>query len=245
MVNKTKTFNYTAIGNGEPMILLHGLFGDLSNWEAVKNYFEDDFRIIIPELPIYEITSNNGIEELTVFLGNFLDHLGINECILVGNSLGGHVAISFALLNPLRVKKLILTGSSGLYENSFGGSYPKRGNYDYVKERIEATFYDPIIASQELIDRVYEITKDNKRCFSIILTARSAQKNNLGDQLHLLKMPVLLIWGKQDRIAPPDVAEAFREKIPNAELHWIDRCGHAPMMEHPTAFNKLLDQFLR
>jgi pimeloyl-ACP methyl ester carboxylesterase len=164
---------------------------------------------------------------------------------LLGNSLGGHVALEYTLENPDKVKRLVLTGSSGLFEDSMGGSFPKRGNYAYLKERVEYTFYDPATATKELIDEVFSITNSNAKCLRIIAIAKSAQRHNMAKDVTRIHVPTLLIWGLNDTITPPHVAHEFNRLIKGSELYFIDECGHAPMMEHPEEFNINLNKFLK
>jgi pimeloyl-ACP methyl ester carboxylesterase len=142
------------------------------------------------------------------------------------------------------VDKLILTGSSGLFENTMGGSYPRRGSYDYIKEKVAYTFYDPKVASRELVDEVFETTKSIPKCMRIVAIAKSAQRNNLSVDLPKILVPTLLVWGLNDTITPPMVAYEFNRLIPNSKLRFIDKCCHAPMMEHSDKFNELVEDFL-
>jgi pimeloyl-ACP methyl ester carboxylesterase len=168
----------------------------------------------------------------------------LDDMVLIGNSLGGHIALIYTLNNPSKVNKLILTGSSGLFEDSMGGSYPKRGNYQYIKERVSYTFYDPEVATKELIDEVFEITNNIPKCLRIVAIAKSAQRNNLAEEISSITIPTLLVWGLNDTITPPIVAHEFNRLIPNSVLRFIDNCCHAPMMEHPEKFNELVEEFL-
>jgi pimeloyl-ACP methyl ester carboxylesterase len=144
-----------------------------------------------------------------------------------------------------RIKTLILTGSSGLFENGMGDSYPKRGDYEYIRKKTEMTFYDPNTATKELVDEVYQIVNERMKTLKVISLARSAIKNNLGDELKQITLPTLLIWGNNDSITPPFVGREFHRLIPHSELHFIDHCGHAPMMEVPAEFNLILEKFLQ
>lgn len=238
-------FRFVDEGKGEVLMLLHGLFGALSNWEAVVERFSKQFRVVIPMLPIYEMPIREaGLEGLRSFVEEFVSYMKIDKSIIMGNSLGGHVGLLFTLQNPGKVSKLVLTGSSGLFENAMGGSYPRRGSYDYVKEKVAYTFYDPKVASKELIEEVFETTKSIPKCMRIVAIAKSAQRNNLSEELHNIKVPTLLVWGLNDTITPPMVAHEFNRLIPNSELKFIDLCCHAPMMEHPERFNELVEDFL-
>jgi pimeloyl-ACP methyl ester carboxylesterase len=146
---------------------------------------------------------------------------------------------------PDCIKSIILTGSSGLFENGMGDSYPKRGDYEYIRKKTELTFYNPAMATKELVDEVFGITNNRLKVIKIIALAKSAIRNNLGEELNQIKQPPLLIWGNDDTITPPFVAKEFNRLIPNSELHFIDKCGHAPMMEVPDEFNMILHKFLK
>jgi pimeloyl-ACP methyl ester carboxylesterase len=139
---------------------------------------------------------------------------------------------------------MVLTGSSGVYENAFGGSFPRRESIDFVREKVQYTFYDPIVATDELVNDVYKLINDRHSVVRLLAMAKSAIRHNMKKDLHKMDLPVCLIWGKDDKITPPEVAVEFSESLPNAELHWIDKCGHAPMMERPQEFNRLLTGFL-
>ena len=238
---------YTFIdeGQGDVLLLLHGLFGALSNWGDVVKHFSPKYRVIIPVMPIYEMPLDTaGIDGLVDFLEGFIAWKGLADFTLIGNSLGGHVGLVYTLRHPDMVRRLVLTGSSGLFENSLGGSYPKRGSYDYIQERVAYTFYDPKTASKELVDEVFDITKSIPKCLRIVAIAKSAQRHNLAHDLHKITVPTLLVWGLNDTITPPIVAHEFNRLMPNSQLRFLDKCCHAPMMEHPEKFNQITEQFL-
>lgn len=238
-------YKFVDEGQGPVLMLLHGLFGALSNWEGVVNRFSGNFRVVIPMLPIYEMPVREaGLEGLRKFVEDFVAFKKLEDMTIMGNSLGGHVALVYTLKNPQKVKKLILTGSSGLFEDSMGGSYPKRGNYEYIKERVAYTFYNPQVATKELVDEVFETTNSIPKCMRIVAIAKSAQRNNLADEIPNINVPTLLVWGLNDTITPPMVAHEFNRLIPRSSLRFIDKCCHAPMMEHPEKFNELVEDFL-
>ncbi|MBC7922261.1 MAG: alpha/beta hydrolase [Ferruginibacter sp.] len=238
-------FVYVDEGEGEVLLLLHGLFGALSNWERVIEGFSGNYRVVIPVMPIYEMpVKSAGLEGLVAFIEDFVAFKSLTDLTLLGNSLGGHVALIYTLQNKPNVKKLVLTGSSGLFENSMGGSFPKRGSYDYIRERVAHTFYDPATARGELVEEVFEITKSIPKCLRIVALAKSAQRHNMASEIPKIDVSTLLVWGLNDTITPPTVAHEFNRLLPSSELHFLDRCGHAPMMEHPEKFNRLLRWFL-
>ncbi|MCW3112741.1 MAG: alpha/beta hydrolase [Segetibacter sp.] len=244
-IKQQEKFKYIEVGSGEPLVLLHGLFGALSNFKDLIEYFRANYKVIVPMLPLFELDIfHTTVGGLAKFVHRFIEARGYNNVHLLGNSLGGHVGLVYILKHPEKIKTLTLTGSSGLFESGMGDSYPKRGNKDYIRKKTELTFYDPKMATDDLVNEVFEITNNRIKVIKIISLAKSAIRNNLGDELSRIKQPTCLIWGKNDTITPPFVAEEFRKLIPKSELHFIDKCGHAPMMEVPEEFNVILDQFL-
>lgn len=237
---------YIEEGQGEPLVLLHGLFGALSNFRDLIEYFKHHYTVVVPILPLVDMDLlQTSVTGLAKYVHKFIEAKDYKNIHLLGNSLGGHIAMVYVLKHPERVKSLILTGSSGLFENGMGDTYPKRGDYDYIKKKAEVTFYDPKMASKEIVDEVFAITNNRLKAIKIIALAKSAIRNNLGEELSNIKQPTLLVWGNNDIVTPPFVAREFNRLIPNSELHFIDKCGHAPMMEVPEEFNIILHKFLK
>lgn len=246
-LKKENKYTYLESGEGTPLIILHGLMGNLSNFDGVFDHFSDlGYRIIMPELPLYSLPLiKTNVKNLSLFVKNFTKHLGLKNYILLGNSLGGHIALYHTKLNPENVIGLVLTGSSGLYENAMGGSYPKRGNYEYIKKKTQDVFYDPEIATKEVVDDVFNTLNNKSRLIRTLAIAKSAIRHNMAKDLPDMKQPTCLLWGKNDTVTPPEVAEEFHKLLPNSELYWFDKCGHAPMMEHPELFNSHLEAWLK
>lgn len=245
-IKKDGKFDYLEVGEGETLMLLHGLFGALSNFSELIERFRHTHKVVVPLLPLFDLDIlHTSVTGLAKHVTQFIEEKNYQNIHLLGNSLGGHVALLYVLKTPERVKSLILTGSSGLFENAMGDSYPKRGDYEYIKNKTAQTFYDPAIATPALVDEVFEITRNRIKVIKIISLAKSAIRNNLGEELNQIQQPTLLIWGKNDIVTPPFVAEEFKKLIPNSQLQFIDKCGHAPMMEVPEAFNEILEKFLK
>lgn len=245
-VKEENGFKYLESGTAGPnLMLLHGLFGALSNFQGIIGRFSGQYNVVVPILPIYDMPIFQvSVMGLVDFVTRFVEYKGYDKVHLLGNSLGGHVAQLYALAHPERVASMTLTGSSGLFESAFGSAFPKRGDYEYIKKKTAETFYDPNVASKELVDEVFGIVNDRNKAIRVVATAKSAVRHNLGDKLHQIKAPTLLVWGKQDNVTPPFVGEKFHELIANSQLYFLDECGHAPMMEKPEEFNTILEKFL-
>ncbi|MDA9563748.1 alpha/beta hydrolase [Flavobacteriales bacterium] len=244
-IREESGFKYLEQGEGPVIIVLHGLFGALSNFKDVVDHFSKKYTVVIPMMPIYELpVINTNVKNLTKFIREFIEFKGYEKVNLLGNSLGGHVGLVYTSKYLSSVNSLTLTGSSGLYENAMGGSFPRREDYDYITEKVGLTFFDPKHATKELVDECFDIVNDRTKVVRTLALAKSAIRHNMAKELPSLNVPTCLIWGKNDTITPPEVAEEFNELLPCADLYWIDECGHAPMMEQPQEFNKLYSTWL-
>lgn len=248
-LKKSGEFTYLEVGEGQPIIPLHGLMGGLSNFDSVFNFFpKKGYRILMPQLPIYSLPLlKTNVKTYANYVASFIEHFGFaeKEVILVGNSLGGHIGLLCTRLHPELVKGLVITGSSGLYESAMGESYPKRNSYEYIKRKSQEVFYDPEVATKEIVDEVFETVNDRSKLIRTLAIAKSAIRHNMAKDLPNMDTPTCIIWGKNDIVTPPNVAEEFHELLPDSDLYWIDECGHAAMMEHPEEFNNLLYKWLQ
>lgn len=240
-------FKYLESGKSKDqvLLLLHGLFGSLSNFDGLVEYFSKKMNVVVPVLPIFDLPLRKAtLSGLLNYVIDFVEEKGYNQVNVLGNSLGGHIALLYALEKPEKVASIILTGSSGLFESAMGSTFPKRSNYEYIESVTKKTFYNPDVATKKLVDDIFSIVNDRNKAIRIISTAKSAIRHNLENKLSAIQAPTLLVWGKQDEVTPPFVAEKFNELIDNSELEFVDKCGHAPMMEHPHLFNEILNTFL-
>ncbi len=229
-----------------PVLLLHGMLGDLSNWTTtIRALDTGGYRVLAPVLPVYELPlRQTSVDGLVAYARAFVEALGLGPAVVVGNSLGGQVALFYALRHPDAVTALVLSGASGIYEQRMGSSTLRRKDRDFIRERAAVTFYDPAHATDELVDEMYALVNDRARALRLIKMARSSQDATVTERLASIDAPTLLVWGRDDEITPPDVAEEFRRRLPDARLYFLDECGHAPMMEQPEAFNGLMLSFL-
>ncbi len=239
-------YRYIEIGEGTPMIILHGLMGGLSNFQGVSEYFPSKgYKVLIPELPIYDMPMlKTTVKNFAMFLEEFIEFKGLKDVILLGNSLGGHIGLLHTKMFPEVVKALVITGSSGLYESAMGDGYPKRGDYEFIKKKAQDVFYDPEVATKEIVDEVFATVNDRMKLVKTLAIAKSAIRHNMSKDLPHMNTPTCIIWGENDTVTPPNVAKEFHELLPDSDLFWIPKCGHAPMMEHPDEFNVILDAWL-
>ena len=247
MIVSDGKFEYLTEGSGTPMIFLHGLMGNLSNFKHQVDYFSSrGYEVVVPLLPLYSMPlATTSVSSLTKFVKKFIDDKGYTKVILVGNSLGGHIALLFQKLYPSYLKSIVLSGSSGLYEAAMGNSYPRRGDRDYIAERVRDVFHIKEVATEELIDQVFSTVNDRMKAIKTLAISKSAIRHNMAEDITSFHLPVCLIWGRQDAVTPPEVADKFHELLPNSDLFWIDNCGHAAMMEHPQEFNTIVDEWLK
>ena len=246
MVNSSGGFTYLEKGKGQPIILLHGLMGGVENFGEMVDFISNDYKVYGLDLKLFETPYLKcSVKNKAEYLLKFMNHLGIEKASLLGNSMGGHIGLIFTKLYPEKVDSLILTGSSGLYESAFGNSFPRRGDYDYIKVKTEEVFYDPKVATKDLVDRVFEIANKRESTIRLLAFAKSAIRHNMAKDLPKMNLPACLIWGKYDKVTPPHVAEEFNTLLPNSSLFWVDKCGHAPMWEHPKEFSKIVSKWLK
>lgn len=245
LIQQQDGFEYVRVGRGPNLLLLHGLFGALSNWQPVLEAFQHDHTVWIPLLPIYRPTKRDAtLEGLVEYIDEFVERFDLRDNIVVGNSLGGHLGMMYTMQRPNRVARLVLTGSSGLFEAGMGVGFVRRGDPDFIRDRVAFTFYDPKTASKELVDEVFEIVNNRMAAMRILNIARAAQRMHMAEQMRRILVPTCLVWGLNDNITPPYVAHEFHRLIPKSELHFIDHCGHAAMMEQPERFNIVVREFL-
>ncbi|ALJ05162.1 alpha/beta hydrolase [Pseudalgibacter alginicilyticus] len=246
-LKKENNYSYIEAGEGTPIIVLHGLMGGLSNFNSVIEFFsKKGYQVIVPELPLYTMSLiKTNVKNFAKYLHDFIEFKELDEVILLGNSLGGHIGLYHTKLYPKRVKALIITGSSGLYESAMGNGYTKRGDYEVIKKKAQDVFYDPAVATKEIVDEVYETVNDRNKLIKTLAIAKSAIRHNMSDDLPKMPTPTCIIWGKNDNVTPPEVAKEFNELLPDSELFWIDKCGHAAMMEHPEEFNQIMGEWLQ
>jgi 2-hydroxy-6-oxonona-2,4-dienedioate hydrolase len=241
---------YLDAGSGSRcVIFLHGLFGGPDNWRSILEGSANGYRFIALQLPIdHDGTRSHrtfhSIRQLTEHVNQLFQHLELDHAVLCGNSLGGHVAIDFCLQYPERVDGLVLTGSAGLYERSLTSGKGLRLSRQLVREQACGIFYNTECVTDEMVDDIYSMLTDRAYRRFLLRVAKATRNHYTVESLADLQAPTMVIWGRNDTITPPFVGEQFRNGIQHADLTFIDECGHAPPMEQPAEFARLLYAFL-
>ncbi len=237
---------YIDIGDGPPVVLLHGLFGNLQMWKEVIEAAKKEHRVIVPRLPILELPiEQTNIKFLAKALHDYLNWNQITDATLIGHAIGGQVALMYANMHPANVRKIVLTGSSGLFENSpFLSTKAISDTYEFVDEKVREVFFDKSFVPGKLVKEVYDTVQNIPKRMVLGELARSSKQNSVSPFLGKLTHPVLLLWGLNDKITPPEVALHFHDLLPNSELKFLEQCGHLPMIEQSALFNKHLLSFL-
>jgi pimeloyl-ACP methyl ester carboxylesterase len=244
-MNDGAQFRWIEGGEGECVLFLHGLLGDMYHWEAAVDALAPACRAMALTLPVFDPRlAEPTIAEVGRHVVRFLDAVDVRRAVLGGNSLGGHVALHIALARPERVAGLILTGSSGLFERSITGRAPHRPTAAYVQERMEEVFYDQALVTAARVEAVRRLVTERATALRVLHFAKAAKRDNVQDRLGEIAVPTLVVWGKEDRITPLGVGERFHALIPGSQLWTLTNCGHAPMLEQPHAFGAIVREWL-
>lgn len=227
------------------LLFLHGMFGAPDNWQSAMDHFGAQFEVHAPSLPVlFAPRDRDPVEFILRAVRQYVLESSISRAVVIGNSLGGHVAVRFAQLETGRCAGLVLSGSSGLFERGLERNVPRRPSREWLRNKIAEVFFDPNLVTESMIDEVAEVVRDRRTALQLVRVAQSAKRDSLAAVLPSLQVPTLLMWGENDRITPLATAWQFYELLPNSELRTIPQCGHAPMLERPHLFNELLHDFL-
>lgn len=227
-----------------PLVFLPGLIGTNEHWQLVVERVQHRFACTLFHPPLLkvggELASTAGWARIT---SEFLRTFVRRPAILIGSSFGGHVALRTALYSPEMVKGIVLTGSSGMGEKSIISDNQVRATPDWCQRRISELYHDQSHVREAEIMRAFAELSDRSNARVMIRLSKSARRDHLTDELHLVKQPTLLVWGKQDIVTPPAAARAFNRCLPNSKIVWFDACGHVPMVEQPALFADALSAF--
>jgi len=236
-------------GGDKPVVFLHGLFGTPEHWRSIMNALADDYRLVAPQLPLDRRPDRRSagiksLDDLNDFVARAIFALHLPPVVMCGNSLGGLVSIEICLRHPERVAGLVLAGSAGVFESSLpcgGGPKPAR---EFVRSIALDIFADETLITDEMVEDWYQSVLDRDYVRFLLRVSRATRDWRLGDDLRRLEVPTLIVWGRDDKVTPPAVAEEFKSKIAHSRLEYIEACGHAPSLERPAVFAEMLRRFL-
>lgn len=237
---------YIDTGKGKPVILLHGLFGNVTMWRSTINVLKNHCRVIVPRLPLFEVPVHRAnLNYLVEVFHEFLDWYQLTDVTLIGTDLGGQLALHYAYAYPDRVRSVVISGSSGLSENLPAFNNERSLDYDTVKNHVHDAFYNDDAVGSAIVKKVYKTINSFVRGLKISSFTKASQNDTLGSLLYRINTPVLMIWGLQDKITPPTVALHFHDLLKHGTLKFISACGHLPMVEQAVEYNNAVAEFLK
>lgn len=248
--------HYLSAGSGAPVVLLHGGGGGAMGWGYVMGPLSKHYRVIAPDVVGYgESDKPDAAYDPTFFstwLGDFLDALELSKVPLVGNSLGGAIALQFTLRNPQRVERLALIGSAGLGPRALPRGallgllwmnlFPSKAAFNWMR--------------RYLVHEAKNVRKD-AMLYNIAVARMPGGKNATrrgrgkiaepltSAQLEQITQSTLLLWGEKDRMIPLEHAQRAQQHMPNAQLHIVRDAGHVPFADRPEDVNDILIRFLQ
>ena len=254
--------HYNEVGTGEPLICLHGAGPGASSWSNFRtniDAFSSKYRTILWDMPQYGKSEKIVIEggRLTFVSGvlrEFMDQLGIEKARIVGNSMGGQVGIKLAIDSPERVEKLVVIGSTPVGQSLFcpmplegikmiGNYYKGEGpTLEKMRTLIQTLLFDSSFLTEEVLQERYESSLDP----DVIRIMRDSApgREDLGDQLHKVQCPALIVWGMDDRFGALDIGLLMMRRFQNPRMHIFAKCGHWAQVEHADEFNALVMDFM-
>lgn len=243
--NEEPKIDFVEAGTkGRNILLLHGLFGAVSNWDSVYNLLKEFANPIAISFPIATgKVSDITVSSLTLLTEYFIRTHDFKDLILCGNSLGGHIALRVALESPELFDKMILSGSSGLYEHQVE-KLPLKPTAKFVSDQMSKVFYNKDFITDDGVKSILDSLLNKKVFLNYVIAAKSAKHDNLENVLSNIASETLLLWGEDDEVTPIDIAHTFNKLIKNSTLKTIKSCGHAPMIEYPEWFAQEIKTFI-
>ena len=255
--------HYNEAGTGDPVIFLHGSGpGATSYSNFVQNFehFARDYRVLLMDQPGYGKTDqvkNPGASANARCVKDLMDTLGIEKASIVGNSMGGMTAMTFAVDYPERLDKMVMLGSPGSLSGWLFATWPSEGikardesfrnpSIESIRKFIEIMVYDASFLTEELLQQRYEAmlaTKDNMQ--TLDQAARSGGARDLSAEIPKIAAPTLLLHGRDDRVVPFEGSVALLGRMQNARLVAFNKCGHWVQYEKASEFNWIVSGFLK
>ncbi len=241
------------IGDGRQVVYLHGLVGNNTHWFPIVRELAHKSRSTMIGIPLLALDGQYcSVAAISDQVARTLEDLFDQPVVVVGSSFGGHVAAWLASERPELLNGLVLTGSSGLFEVTVEEELERglmkkvqhRPSHDWLNRKIEELFFDKSRMPQGVVDMAYDELSQRQAARAMVRLSKSTRRDHVSSRLPRITAPTLVLWGSEDVVTPPRVAEEFDCLIRDSRLRWIEDCGHAPMIECPTQFTHAVSEFL-
>ncbi|PLS85962.1 MAG: hypothetical protein CYG60_09745 [Actinobacteria bacterium] len=227
---------------GEAIVLLHGLGDSAETWARMMPALARGRRVLAPDLAGFGRTpaprEGMRLSVLVRYLAGFLDSLGVRRAILVGNSLGGAVAIRYAAENPGRVERLFLLDSAGLLERVLPELEPK--TREEARELARISFGPEARMPNFFLDDLVRWARNPAHRAYL----RSEEPTDVRGDLGRIQAPTTVVWGEQDRLVPPEHGRVLRDGIPGSELIVLPGVAHVPQLQVPEEVLRIMAERL-
>ncbi len=241
--------HYLEAGQGPVLVLVHGLGSSSEVWRDSMRLLARRYRVVALDLPGYgksdKPRADYSIEYHAAALNDFIDALGAGKVALVGNSMGGWISAITALNHPEKVSHLILVDSAGLRSDKFPSINLNPATKEEMRTLLLALFADKSFVTEKIVNDQWEYRKDIRSTVQATLESLKTKLPLLDDRLKNIKVPTLIIWGREDALTPLADAERFAKGIPGSKLVVIDNTGHIPQVEKPAIFYRAVKGFVR
>lgn len=249
VINGNTVVHYLEAGQGPELILVHGIGSSAEAWRESMMILAKSYRVIVPDLPGYgksdKPKASYSVEYYAKVLNDFITSLGLKKAAIAGNSLGGWIALLFALDHPEKVSHLVLVASAGLKRDTLPAINLNPSTKEEQKALLFGLFADPGMVTDRMLAEQWEYRKAVRATVQSTLESFKTHAPFLDERVKSLKMPTLIIWGRQDRIIPLEFGERFHKAIRGSKLVVLDNTGHMPQLERPKEFARAVKGFVR
>jgi pimeloyl-ACP methyl ester carboxylesterase len=259
--------NYVEIGEGEPLLFIHGVSGCWQNWlENLPRFAAAGRRCVALDLPGFGASPlppwSIGMAAYGRLLRDFCAEVGVGGATLVGNSMGGLLAVELALAVPEEFERLVLVSAAGIINTwrpeeravatawawrHFSPLFADRGRQIVARPRLRRAVFQSFVRFPNRLDDdvlIEQIVNGLHQADGFEPALADLIRTDFRERLATIEMPTMIVWGLSDRVIPVAAAASYHRRIPHSRLEIFERTGHVPQLERPLRFNALLDEFL-